>query len=724
MTVSTIGSVAEFDTNGVTTNYPFYFKFLANEDLVVTYVNPAGVSSVLTLGTNYTVNGAGNEQGGSIVTTTALAGPGQLIVSREMDPFQQTSLRNQGKFLAETHEDVFDRLTMLIQQGFAIFKRALTRPFGRDYFFAENRRIASVKDPVEDQDAATKLWAQRYVGELVGGAQGPINLASNVIYIAPDGVPRVIQDMSSDIGASLISYKRSDVGSIRRTIQQALDNRNTYLFEFGAVGDGIADDTSAWEKALATGKIIDGQSKTYKISRTLEIPSHRLIMNANFIQAGGSVDNMSMLQMTGLGGVLKEDIHFYRVHLNGNREAQTNIGFGASGDGERHGFYVKGRARNISFSYCSAKNCATDGLCLFGAPASITYAIEGVVVDQCNFNQCRRHGVALDTLYKLRAYGGDWFNNGNDLPGAAGKPITSGWYGARVGSVSGPQYGNACDIEGYGADNVHSTHVEDVEFHGVNMVGNYSGGLKILSMPGNDYEVSPGVFVPGYNHPNWRPMKNIKVFGGVYDEGVSGTPSSETSPIQVGSTGLLPIGKYGMVNLFIYAAYCTSSIMLNNTNRAHIQASIGSVNGGAFPYHAFIQRSNNINLHLSADLALAVYEEDSSVTKNKPLSSSARPTLIASGGTLSTQTTTLVSSDLQSGQVFRVNATGTLTLAVGSLMQLDIAGGRAILDVQGSYLNTVTTEIRPVFYRASGGYVLMRPDTQAPLEIVLYVTVA
>ncbi|MBK3470448.1 hypothetical protein JJD61_07095 [Pseudomonas carnis] len=538
------------------------------------------------------------------------------------------------------------------------------------------------------------------------------------------GDQAIRQLLAGDSGASNVSYKRDDVGSIKRTIQQALDNRNTYLFEFGGVGDGIADDTDAWEKALSTGKAVDGLGKTYKISRILEIPSQRMIMRANFIQAGGSVDNMSMLQMTGLGGVVKENIHFYHVHLNGNREAQTNIGFGASGDGERHGFYIKGRARNILFSHCSAKNCATDGLCLFGAAASVTFAIEGVVIDQCTFNKCRRHGVAFDTLYKLRAYGGDWFDNGNDLPGAAGKPITSGWYGARVGGTSGPQYGNGCDIEGYGADNFHSTQVEDVEFHGVNMVGNYSGGLKILSMPGDDYEVSPGVFVPGYNHPNWRPMKNIKVFGGVYDEGVSGTPSSETSPIQVGSAGLLPIGKYGMVDLFVYAARCASSIMLNNTNRAHIQASIGSVNGGAFPYHAFIQRSDNINLQLSTDLLLAVYEEDSSVTKNKPIISRTKPSLAASGGTLSSQSTTLVTSDLQSGQVYRINAGGALTLAVGSLMQLDIAGGRTILDVQGSYLNTVTSEIRPVFYRASGGYVLMRPDTQAPLEIVLYVTVA
>ncbi|AYG06876.1 hypothetical protein D7M10_07135 [Pseudomonas fluorescens] len=125
MTVNTIGSIANFGTNGVTTNYPFYFKFLANEDLIVTYVSPAGEVSTLTLGTHYIVNGAGSEQGGSVVTHTALAGPGQLVVSREMEAFQDTSLRNQGKFLAEVHENVFDKLTMLIQQAFAGLSRTL-----------------------------------------------------------------------------------------------------------------------------------------------------------------------------------------------------------------------------------------------------------------------------------------------------------------------------------------------------------------------------------------------------------------------------------------------------------------------------------------------------------------------------------------------------------------------------------------------------------------------
>lgn len=241
MTVNTISSIAEFDTNGVTTNFPFYFKFLASEDLVVTYIDPAGASSTLTLGTHYTVNGVGNDQGGSIVTTSALAGPGQLVVSREMEAFQQTSLRNQGKFLAETHEDVFDKLTMLIQQGFAIFTRALTRPFGRDYFYGEGRRITSLADPIDNQDAANRQFVAAYVTEIMSTGQGPQNNAFSVAYSDGNSVGQIIRDKMVTVVPS--------IAALRSVLKGQYTHAFASGYEPGTAGGGhyeldIADTTS------------------------------------------------------------------------------------------------------------------------------------------------------------------------------------------------------------------------------------------------------------------------------------------------------------------------------------------------------------------------------------------------------------------------------------------------------------------------------------------------
>lgn len=317
MTVNTIGSIAEFDTNGVTTNYPFYFKFLANEDLVVTYVDPLGVSSTLTLGTHYTANGAGSDQGGSIVTTNALAGPGQLIVSREMEAFQQTSLRNQGKFLAETHEDVFDKLTMLIQQGFAIFGRALKRPFGRDYFFAENRQIKSVKDPTDQQDAATLGWTDRYVAGVIGAITGPINNALNVFYRAPDGTAHVVQNLAEDsLGLRGIAYRGRDAWV-------AMNWLGVSPMDFGAPGFGTTDTIDALELAAAEMKRLRiplNIDAFFMASRTLVIED----VNGGVIRGTGAIRTSSdtakyVLDIKNCTGITTEG----NISIDGN--SKTNI---------------------------------------------------------------------------------------------------------------------------------------------------------------------------------------------------------------------------------------------------------------------------------------------------------------------------------------------------------------------------------------------------------------
>lgn len=128
MTVSTTTSTALFDPNGVTINFPFAFRFFAATDLKVFWQKPDGTIQLLVLNSNYTVQGAGNDGGGSITTIGTPLPNGLLVVSRIMVATQLTSFRNQGEFFAEIHEDAFDKLVMLVQQTIDSQGRGLTVP--------------------------------------------------------------------------------------------------------------------------------------------------------------------------------------------------------------------------------------------------------------------------------------------------------------------------------------------------------------------------------------------------------------------------------------------------------------------------------------------------------------------------------------------------------------------------------------------------------------------
>ncbi|MGN5863198.1 phage tail fiber protein [Pseudomonas aeruginosa] len=276
MTVPTNTSVVEYEGNGVTTAFPVPFKFPANDDLVVTKVYN-DVANVLVLGTDYTVVGAGAQSGGAVIATSAPEDGAIINISRELDAVQETDLRNQGRYFAETHESVFDYLTMLIQQCFSGLSRALKRPVGKDYYDAENRRISRVADPVENKDAANKEWTEQYVGSVIGSGTGPINLASNVIYIDPKGVPRTVQDMSSTtnpgLGASMIGWKREEINEIKTT-GDMLSAQSVNVLEFAnlVTVKPDPDDVSTWDWTPAVQAAVNDCNASFP-AKELVVPT-------------------------------------------------------------------------------------------------------------------------------------------------------------------------------------------------------------------------------------------------------------------------------------------------------------------------------------------------------------------------------------------------------------------------------------------------------------------
>lgn len=250
MTVSTTDSVIEYVSGGPA--FPIPYRFLQDSDIEAVLVKQDGTSETLT-GAQYTLSGAGSQNGGTLTSAYAasvLATPGAVLtISRVMDAVQPTDLRNQGKFLAETHETVFDRLTMLIQQGFSILRRALLRPIGKAYYDAEARQIKNLGDPTENQDATTKKWVTYLISSILATGQGPINNAANVIFTGANGVIGVVQDLATSTGSAFVGFIQAGVGAVFRTLQSKSRERVSIL-DFGVVGDGVADDTAALQAAF------------------------------------------------------------------------------------------------------------------------------------------------------------------------------------------------------------------------------------------------------------------------------------------------------------------------------------------------------------------------------------------------------------------------------------------------------------------------------------------
>lgn len=159
MTVSTVVDHNDYTGNGVTTSFPYTFRIFKKTDLAVSVVDLSENITVLVLDADYTVTNAGGYNGGNVVLTTPLANGWQISIARELEPTQETDLRNQGKFFAEVHEDAFDKLTMLIQQAYSLFRLALRKPSSvANWYDAMNNYIHNLKDPRDPQDATTKKY--------------------------------------------------------------------------------------------------------------------------------------------------------------------------------------------------------------------------------------------------------------------------------------------------------------------------------------------------------------------------------------------------------------------------------------------------------------------------------------------------------------------------------------------------------------------------------------
>lgn len=327
MTVQTSTTVATGIGNGVTTVFPVGFKFNQAEDLIVNIVDDAEqTETLLTLDSNYTVQGAGEQNGG---TVTLLNGPlptGQsLITKRVVEVLQQTDLRNQGSFYAEVHEDAFDRSIMIDQQQ----QEELDRTLKFDLLNRWNaffRRIINVGAPVEAGDATRKDYvdagdqgARDYADQINANSNSRALRTPEAVGQVPPVSGRSGRLLGFDSAGNPIAVVPSDQSASALALALANEVDQTKgAGQIGALGGTTLDRLNG--NALRVNALYDGSDETATLQAVITraiSEGVRYVQIDGDLYAPGTLTDRGNVIFVGKGkliGQYRREVYPHRVH--------------------------------------------------------------------------------------------------------------------------------------------------------------------------------------------------------------------------------------------------------------------------------------------------------------------------------------------------------------------------------------------------------------------------
>ena len=160
MTISSTTVRNSYSGDGSTTTFSYTFKIFQDSDIQVIIRSANGTETTKTITTHYTVTGAGNSGGGSVIFTSGnIPTATQTVVLRRNIPQTQAiDYIANDPFPAESHEEGLDRATMAIQQ--------LQEELTRSIKLSKTNTMTSTEFSVGASDRANKILAFDTNGEL------------------------------------------------------------------------------------------------------------------------------------------------------------------------------------------------------------------------------------------------------------------------------------------------------------------------------------------------------------------------------------------------------------------------------------------------------------------------------------------------------------------------------------------------------------------------------
>ena len=223
MAISSVTSKVVYVGDGATLIFPYPFKIFAEADLTVSdYKTATGSASVLVLNSDYLVSGVGLDAGGNVTLSgsyTNLPTGSQLVIQRVMDVTQEVDYVENDPFPAQTHENALDKLTMIDQQLQEQLDRAMVQVITKT-------TPITFPLPVADLLLGWKNDLSGIENKIVGASTSQLPAL---------GSSNAGLDVKVNLTSSGYVYINSKIINVRA---------------YGAVGDGVADDSAAIQAAI------------------------------------------------------------------------------------------------------------------------------------------------------------------------------------------------------------------------------------------------------------------------------------------------------------------------------------------------------------------------------------------------------------------------------------------------------------------------------------------